>query len=150
MSYTSAKSRPTYTFDALLEMKDAHLVAADDPAQVDSADKILNVGSGLFEGTLVIDVTAIEIASNDELYKICVQGSSSSSFASDIEDLAIKELGALEATEGDQDSTTGRYTLPFSNRGENEVIYPYLRVFTAVEGAIATGINYSAFIAPKA
>lgn len=146
MSYTSAKSRPRYTFDADLEMKDAHLVAADDPAQVDSADKILDCGKGFFKADLVIDVTAIEIASNDELYKICFQLSNSSTFASGIVDNAILELGALEATEGDADSTTGRYVLAVSNRDNNGTTYRYARVFTAVEGTIATGINYSAFL----
>lgn len=147
MSYTSAKSRQAYTFDAGLEMKDAGLVAADAAAQVDGVDKIVNIGAGFFEGELVIDVTAIEIASNDEVYKICVQGSSSATFASVIEDLAVKELGCLEGLEGDVDSTTGRYYLPFNNRSVDGTLYKYLRVFTAVEGTIATGINYTAFVA---
>jgi hypothetical protein len=65
MSYTSAKMRPNYIFDANLELKDAGLVAADAAGQVDAVDKIVDVGTGLFRGVAVIDVTAIEIASND-------------------------------------------------------------------------------------
>lgn len=148
MSYTSAKMRPSFTFDAALELKDAGLVAADAAGQVDSVDKIVTAGSGLFEGTAVIDVTAIEIASNDEVYKVSIQGSSSSTFASDIVDLAEISLGALEVIGGDVDSTTGRYEVPFSNR-KNNVYYPYIRLYTDVAGAIATGINFSAFIAIK-
>lgn len=135
-----------YTFDAELEMKDAGLVAADAAATVDSAAKILSVGDATFKGVLVVDVTAIEIASNDELYRIIVQGSSSSSFASDIQNLAELTLGATEVRPGGAiDSATGRYELPFVNQ-QNGVTYPYLRVYTDVNGTIATGINYSAFI----
>src|SRR5687767_6607563 len=119
MSYTSAKMRPNFIFDAELELKDAGLVAADAAGQVDSVDQIVEVGTGLFRGVAVIDVTAIEIASNDEVYKISVQGSSSSTFASDIVDLAEISLGALEVIGGDVDSTTGRYEVPFSNRLNN-------------------------------
>lgn len=145
MSYTSAKQRPNYIFDAELELKDAGLVAADAAGQVDAVDQIVEVGTGLFEGVCVIDVTAIEIASNDEVYKISVQGSSSSSFASDIVDLAETSLGALEVIGGDVDSATGRYELPFTNR-KNNTYYRYVRLYTDVGGTIATGINFSAFI----
>lgn len=148
MSYTSAKMRPNYTFDANLELKDAGLVAADAAGQVDSVDKIVEAGTGLFEGIAVIDVTAIEIASNDEVYKISIQGSSSSTFASDIVDLAEISLGALEVIGGDVDSTTGRYEVPFTNR-MNNTYYRYLRLYTDVSGDIATGANFSAFIAKK-
>jgi hypothetical protein len=145
MSYTSAKMRPNYIFDANLELKDAGLVAADAAGQVDAVDKIVDVGTGLFRGVAVIDVTAIEIASNDEVYKISIQGSSSSTFASDIVDLGELSIGALEVIGGDVDSTTGRYEVPFSNR-QNNIYYRYIRLYSDVSGAIATGANYSAFV----
>lgn len=135
-----------YTFDANLEMKDAGLVAASDAATVDAADKILSVGDAVFKGVLVVDVSAIEIASNDELYTITVQGSTSSTFASDVQNLASISLGATEVRPGGAiDSVTGRYELWFSNQ-QAGVTYPYLRVYTTVAGAVATGINYTAFI----
>lgn len=138
--------RRNYTFDAELEMKDAGLVAADAAAQVDSAAKILNVGDATFKGVLVVDVSAIEIASNDELYRIIVQGSTSATFADTVENLAELSLGATEVRPGGAiDSTTGRYELFFTNQ-QDGVTYPYLRVYTDVAGAIATGINYKAFI----
>ena len=145
MSYTAAKQRPNYIFDASLELTDDGLVAADAAGQVDTVDKIVSVGTGLFKGVAVIDVTAIEIASNDEVYKISIQGSTSSTFASVIVDLAELTLGALEVIGGDQDSTTGRYELPFTNR-QNNTYYPYIRVYTDVSGTIATGINFNAFV----
>lgn len=145
MSYTSAKQRPNYIFDANLELKDAGLVAADAAGSVDSVDRIVEVGTGLFQGVAVIDVTAIEIASNDEVYKISIQGSSSATFASDIVDLAEISLGALEVIGGDVDSTTGRYELPFTNR-KNNTYYRYIRCYTDVGGDIATGANFGVFV----
>lgn len=146
--YTAAKSRPTYTFDAELELKDAGLVAASAAATVDSAAKILNVGTGFWEADIIVDVTAVEIASNDERYDIIAQGSTSASFASVIENLAQIQIGALEVTDGDQDGATGRFI--FGVRNEvNNVRYPYIRLFTVVAGAVATGINYTAFAAPR-
>lgn len=136
----------SYTFDAELEMKDAGLVAADAAATVGGSAKTLNVGDAVFKGVLVVDVTAIEIASNDELYRIIVQGSTTSNFAA-TEVLGHAALGATEVRPGGAaDSTTGRFEVPFTNQ-QNGVTYPYIRVYTDVSGTIATGINYSAFIA---
>lgn len=136
----------SYTYDADLALKDAGLVAASAAAQVSSAAKIVNVGAATFKGVAVIDVTAIEIASNDELYTIVIQGSTSSTFASDIQNLAALDLGATEVRLGGAiDSTTGRYELVFINE-QDGVVYPYVRAYTVVAGSVATGINYSAFI----
>ncbi len=145
--YTAAKQRPNFIFDAALELKDAYLIGTggDAAGQVDSVDKIVDIGTGLFRGMCVLDVTAIEIASNDEVYEISVQGSSSSTFASTIVDLGNIKLGALEVIGGDLDSAVGRYELPFSNR-LNNTYYRYIRIYTDVSGAIASGINYSAFV----
>lgn len=130
--------------DALMEFKDAGLIAASAAAQVDGGNKIVNVGVAYFKAKMLVDVTAIEIASNDEHYRILVQGSTSASFASGIETLGALDLGATEVRDGGaQDSTTGRYEIPFNNT-QNGVCYPYLRVYTFVGGSIATGINYIA------
>jgi hypothetical protein len=126
-------------------LKDAGLVAADAAGQVDSTDVIVNLGAGLVEGHLIVDVTAIEIADNDESYKISLQGSSESDFASTIVDLAEITLGATEVIGGDQDSATGRYQVPFRTE-KNGTVYPYVRVYCDVSGTIATGINYSAYL----
>lgn len=135
-------------YDFTLSMKDAGLVAASAAATVSGAAKIANVGNGRVDGEMVIDVTAIEIASNDELYAVAIQGSTSASFASGIEELAVVNLGAAEVIGGDSDSTVGRYEIPFSNVKAG-VTYPYLRVYTTVAGTVATGINYVARIEPR-
>lgn len=135
-------------YDITLSMKDAGLVAASATATVGGAAKIANVGNGRVDGEMVIDVTAIEVASNDELYSVAIQGSTSASFASGIEELAVVNLGAAEVIGGDSDSTVGRYEIPFSNVKAG-VTYPYLRVYTTVAGTVATGINYVARIEPR-
>ncbi|MCC7047200.1 MAG: hypothetical protein IT562_10845 [Alphaproteobacteria bacterium] len=138
-----------YNFDAEMVLKDAGLVAASAAAQVDSADKILDVGAARMDGVIVVDVDAIEIASNDEEYDILLQGSNSSSFASAIENLAQLNLGATEVRQGGaQDSVVGRYEMPFTNE-QASTVYRYLRLYTVVAGNIATGLNYRAYVAPK-
>ena len=127
-------------------LKDAGLVASSATGQVDSSAKIVDLGAGLVEGKLVIDVTAIEIASDDELYQITLQGSLKSDFADTIEDLAIIELGAAEVLGGDQDSTTGRYEIPFKTE-RNGIVYRYVRAYCVVAGTVSTGINYKAYLA---
>lgn len=141
----TAKQIRQYPYDVELVAKDAGLVAADAAATVGGNAKIVTVGDALFKGVLVADVTAVEIASNTERYIIAVQGSTSSSFASDVQNLAMIELGATEVRSGGAiDSLTGRYELPFMNE-QAGVTYPYLRAYTDVTGDIATGINWSGF-----
>ena len=126
-------------------LKDAGLVAADAAGQVDSSDVIVDLGAGEVSGHLIVDVTAVEIADNDEAYKISLQGSSKSDFADTIVDLAEITLGAAEVIGGDQDSTTGRYRVPFCTE-KNGTVWRYVRVYTDVTGTIATGINFSAYL----
>jgi hypothetical protein len=137
----------SYTFDADLRLKDAGLVASTAAATVGSNAKVVTVGDATFKGVAVIDVTAVEIASNNELYTVAIQGSTSATFASDVQNLAIIDFGATEVRPGGAiDSLTGRYELIFLNE-QDGIVYPYIRLHTTVAGTIATGINFSAFIA---
>lgn len=135
------------TYDTLLELKDAGVIAADAAAQVGGVDKILDLGAGEVRGDLIIDISAIEIASNDELYKICLQGSTKADFADTKVNLAVLLVGALEVLIGtDVDSVVGRYIVPFCNTLVGTA-YRYVRIYTDVAGTIATGINYTAHLA---
>lgn len=153
MRYTTAKHRPGYTYDANMQLKDAGLVAADAAATVGGSAKVLDLGGGLVEGDIIIDVSALEIASGDERYTIIAMLSSSSTFASDIviaSAIAIGDgstIGTAFGSSGvDVDDAVGRYILPFRNE-RNGIWYRYLRIWTDVAGTIATGINYTAFAA---
>lgn len=153
--YTSAKSAPRYVFDADLLLKDAGLVAADAAATVGGAAAVLDLGTGLFEGDIVIDVSAVEIASGDERYTVIAQLSSSSTFASSIVIASAIPIGdgstigtAFGSSGVDVDDVAGRFVLPFRNE-RNNTYYRYLRLWTDVAGTIATGINYTAFVSKR-
>jgi len=139
-----------YNQDLELIFKDAGLIAADAAAQVGGSNRIIDIGLATrFEAVMLIDVTAIEIASADESYRIIVQGSSSATFASDIENLAEITLAAAAVRPGGaKASVIGRYELPFVNE-QADTLYRYLRLYTDVGGTIATGINYKAFASTK-
>lgn len=68
---------PTFTFDTSRQLQDAGLVASS-AAGTRILDK--GPGIGIRAGVVVIDVSAIEIASNDEAYTIHVQGSPDAAF----------------------------------------------------------------------
>lgn len=144
MAVTGVKKRPQGTYDASLLFKDAGLVASSAAATVSSAAKIVDIGLGTFRGRMIVDVSAIEIATGDEIYNICVQLSNSSTFASNFETAAKLELGAASPLLGDIASTAGRYKIDFDNEF-NGTYYQYARVYTVVAGTIATGINYTAY-----
>jgi hypothetical protein len=141
-----------YTFDADLELKDAGVIGSSAAAQVDSAAKVLDLGTGLVEGNIVVDVSALEIDSNDEVYEIVPQLTNTAAFATAtaIQDAPLLNLSAkeLKRTDSDKDDTTGRYIIPFRNE-VGGTVYRYLRLYTYVAGTIAGGggINYSAYLA---
>ena len=133
------KLHSQYTYDNSLLLKAAGLVAA-------SADgaTILDLGAGFVSGDVVVDVSAIEVASADEKYEIELLGSNSATFASGVVQLARLSLGNVTAPV-DVVTGVGRFALPFHNE-QNGTQYRYVRVRTVVAGTIATGINYLAFI----
>lgn len=144
--------------DLNLELKDAGLVAASAAAQVGGVDRILSLGLGypstdalgpVWEADIHISVTAIEVATGDELYEIEWQLSSSPTFASDVVVSSILRLGDSSVTFNSADSTTGHYIMHVSNCTHNPETarYQYGRLYTRVAGTVATGINYSAFAA---
>lgn len=87
----------TVSYDADLVLKDTGLVAASAAATVSSAAKIIDLGEGGVECDVVIDVSACEVASEDEGYRIAVQVSSDALFADDTYEIASVQLGACES-----------------------------------------------------
>jgi hypothetical protein len=129
-----------FTYDNALLLKAAGLVAS-----TTTESTILDLGSGLVDGYLVLDVSAVEVASNDEIYLVCLEGSNVAAMTSGSVTLAQIELGNATAP-ADADTGTGRFVVPFRNE-QNGTIYRYVRIYTEVAGTIATGINFVAFIA---
>lgn len=129
-----------FTYDSALLLKSGGLVAA-------SADgSILDLGVGLVEGYIVVDMTACEVATGDERYTISLEGSNVAAMDSGSVCLAKKVFGNLVVPMDAALSASGRYVIPFRNE-EGGTTYRYVRLSTLVAGTIATGINFSAFIA---
>ncbi len=76
-----------FVFDSDLEMKAAALVGAS----VDG--DILDLGTGIVDGFLVLDVSAVEVATGDEIYTISVEGSNVAAMSSGSVCLAKKVFG---------------------------------------------------------
>lgn len=143
------------TFDAELELKDAGLIAADENAtQVDSSDAIIDLGAGRVEADLVLNVTACEVASGDEVYKVCTMFSNSATHASGVVAGPIFMLGdaagiaaILDAptVSPDTDNGTGRFIIPFTNEFAG-ISYRYMLLSVEVSGTIATGVNFTAYV----
>lgn len=131
-----------FTYDDALSLKDAGLLAA-------SADgDILDLGPGLVDGFLVIDASAIEVATGDEIYTVSLEGSTVAAMSSTSVCLAKKVFGNLVVPMDAALSTANRYVIPFRNE-EGGTLYRYVRLSTLIAGTIATGINFSAFIAKR-
>lgn len=145
------RSQKDFSFDYAHILKDAGLVAADAAATVGGSAKIVDLGAGRVDGRVIVDFTAIEVDSDNERYLIKTQFSDVSDFDTGSE--VIKggpalDVGALEVTKDTADTPVGRYELPFTNE-INGTVYRYMRLWTEVQGTIATGVNYSAVIALK-
>lgn len=129
-----------FTYDDANELKAAGLVAA-----TTTETTILDLGDGLLDGYLVLDVSAVEVATGDEKYTVHLEGSSVAAMTSGSVTLANIPLGNATAP-ADAATGTGRFVVPFRNE-QNGTLYRYVRIYTLVAGTIATGINFTAFIA---
>lgn len=136
-----------FTFDKNLQMKDAGAVTASAAAQVGGADKILDLGAGRVEGTVVLDVSAIDIVTGDEKYEVEFQLSPDATFgtAGDIRCAHVVKLGDATVNGSGADSTTGRYEMPVVNEF-NGTVYRYARLYTRAAGTTPS-INYTGFLA---
>jgi hypothetical protein len=146
--------RPGKTYDDLLLVQDGGAITSSKAGYVDEAAEIIDLGSGVVDAELVIDVAAIEVDSDDEKYTIAVQISDSATFSSGIYQVAQIQLGSGGTAEGDNlagdtDMIEGRYILPFNNMIADGVTKRYMRVYCTISGSIVTGINYTAYVARK-
>ena len=127
------------TYDHATLLKAAGLVATSAAGSV-----ILDLGDGVMEADLVIDITALEVASNDEVYTISLEGSNVVGMGSGSVELTRSVFGNNGAP-SDADTSVGRHVVPFRNE-LNGTLYRYVRLNTIVAGTIATGINFTAFL----
>lgn len=144
MVAATVKTRP-YLFDSLLELKDSYAQTSDAAWNVDAVAKIIPIGDARFDAMAVIDLTAIAIDGNDEVYNLIIQGSTASDFSSDVVNLAVLNLGATEvAAGGAEDAVIGAYELPFNNCYNGEY-QNYIRGYTDGTGS-SWSITFSCYI----
>lgn len=109
---------------------------------------ILDLGDGLVDGYVVVDVSAIDTVTGDEGYALYVEGSPDAAFgtAGNIRVIADLKLGGATATapNGAAD-VPGRYVIPFRNeRGGTTT--RYVRLYTLITGT-SPSITFLAFVA---
>lgn len=144
-----ARNQKDETFDFTMRLKDAGAITADAAAQVGGAAAVLDLGASRVDGRVVIDVSAIDVSSGDELYNLKAQFSNSSTFASGVIGGPLLALGDSTVLIGESaDSVVGRYELPFTNE-INGTTYRYMRMYTDVTGTTPS-INYVANAFKKA
>ena len=138
----------TYPIDTALQLEDG--AAAITATEVNSGGEI-DLGDGLVHGAVVIQVSAIKVSSNDESYKIELQGTTVSAFGTAASNvvLASLDLGAHETTgavAGDTglDTPTGVYYMPFCNDFAGTT-HRYVRLKVTTTGSSET-ITYPAFL----
>lgn len=133
------------TFDAATELKDAGALTASAAAQVGGVARVLNVGPGFIDGVMNVDVDVIDITSGDEGYTITLQGSTSSTFASNVYNLASVKVGKASVTGHSVDVTTGRFQMPVINSLDGVTPLPYLRAYITCAGTTPS-INCRAWL----
>lgn len=144
-----ARNQIDFTYDNALLLKDAGAITADAAAQVSSAAKILDLGAARVDARVIVDVSAIDVASGDESYLLRAQFSNSATFASGVIGGPILQLGDSSVLIGESaDSVVGRYELAVTNQ-INGTTYRYMRMYTDV-GGTTPSINYTAFLVQEA
>lgn len=137
-----------FTFDNDLLMKDLTAVTTSAAAQVAAAAKILDLGDGLVQAMLVLDVTAMDTTTGDEDYNIGWQLSTKADFADTIVEAAALFLGDATEINGDADlpaAVPQRFFLPVINWME-DIRYRYAQLFHTIAGTTPS-ITYEAWLA---
>lgn len=155
MSFPSDR---TYSFDANLQFSDGLAAqTASGFLQSGGANGILDFGGNQssspkqqarIDAVAVLDVTAIDISSGNETYKIIVIGSNDPNFASGTgQMLGEIELGKGASLDGFDmlDSVTGRYELLFCTQ-QGGTIYENVG-FYLVAGGTTPSITVVGFVA---
>jgi len=132
-----------FTYDAatLIRAAGAAITATE------TGSLILDLGAGLMCGTMVVDVTAMDVTTGDEAYSLMLEVSPDATFgtAGNIRVAAELRIGGatFTAPNGAADGV-GRFAIPFRNE-RNGTIYRYARLYTLIAGTTPS-ITFSAFL----
>jgi hypothetical protein len=147
-----------YTLDESLCLKDAGLVASSAAATVDSAAVYIDLGAAnaYAEFDVVIDWTACEVASGNEVYTVQIEGATATAFST-VYRLITRAFGDSSVNGQPVDTTpSGRVVISCNNVAHTSATDPestiacrYVRLYTTVSGTVATGFNYTAYLVPR-
>jgi len=134
-----------FTFDSATSLKTAGLVMTTATTYESS---IIDLGEGLFDGFLVVDLIAIESANSDERFYLSMEGSTVAAMTSECVALCTKVFGQLIVPMDAACTAESHYVIPFRNEEAGE-IQRYVRLFGNATGTVGTGINFVAFLAKR-
>jgi len=152
-----------FVFDADLVLEDSldsagavSAIIASQAGTVLDVAKVIDLGDGVVEGYMIVDIDEILCSAADVLYEIWLQGSNVAAFATAglIRNLAGLELGAGElltnatATTGDQGAAGDRYVVPFRNV-INGTVYRYVRVYQEIANGTGETITDTIWLSIK-
>lgn len=152
-----------FLFDADLVLEDSldssgavSAIVASQVGKVLDVAQIIDLGDGIVEGYMIVDVDEILCSAADVLYEIWLQGAQSATFATAglVRNLAGLELGAGElltnatATTGDQGAAGDRYVIPFRNV-INGVVYRYVRAYQEIANGTGETITDTIWLSIK-
>jgi len=148
----------TYSFDVNLVLADgAAAQTATGFAQANGANGIVDLGGNQgtspvqqarIDAVAVIDVTALDISSSNESYRLSILVSNDPAFGAGNVDMAAEiSLGKGGSRDGVnmKDSVVGRYEVPFCTQIAG-VLYEYAALYITT-GGTTPSITASAFIA---
>jgi len=133
--------------DSLDSAGDSSPIVASQAGKVLDVATVRDLGDGVAEGYMVVDIDAIEIGT-DENYEIKLQGSQAGTFGTDFIDLAMVELGHADTLVGDQDvgAAGDRFVVPFRNVQNGEV-WRYVRAYLNILNGTAETITTTIWLA---
>lgn len=114
--------------------------------------------TGRFDGYLVLDISAMDLSSNDETYRFLLLGSNDAAFANgNVETLAFKDFAAATAGRILPTVTPASYAVPASGKAATRwsipisnlsgvYLFRYLQLY-AVIGGTTPSITLSAWLA---
>ena len=146
-----------FLFDADLVLEDsldsegvAAAIEASAAGSVLGDPQVIDLGDGLAEGYMIVDVDAIVVAA-DEDYTIKLQGTQTAAFdGADFVDLAMLKLGHANALVGDASAGAAgdRFVIPFRNEQNGEV-YRYVRVYLEIADGTGESITTTIWLSIK-
>jgi len=142
--------------DSLSSVGAVSAIVASQEGKVLDVAKIIDLGDGLVEGYMIVDLDAILTSAADVLYEIHLQCAASATFATAglVRTLATLELGAGEllfngtGTTGDQGAAGERYVIPFRNEVAGTV-YRYVRVYQQIANGTGETITDTIWLTIK-